>query len=353
MDGLIKNLEIENFRGIRSLKMMDCGRFNLLVGMNNCGKTSVLEAIECLEHASFPMKAVEMNNVRGLLDGDFSFSSLFYQQNTEIPVQLCSVLENKKKHTLKINLEVSEVQEWETRENIGERSAFALCSTLKNVYTIQAPDGAQIQELDAYAYMGKNEYGRVRYRGTSPRISPLTNYISPREVNCRELLMPQLFTEKREKELFELLRDADSRVVDVVYQPGKGSLLVDIGEEKRFPVELMGDGFRRLLTIGSALLISQNGRLLIDEIDNGLHVSTLKSLMCRILRFAVKYNVQVFAVTHNWDVIKALQNCAESEGMQDEIRAFTIVNYQDKGHKTYCYQYDELEHAIEQEIDIR
>jgi recombinational DNA repair ATPase RecF len=40
-----KQLKIENFRGIKSLEIDDLARVNLFVGRNNCGKTSVLEAI--------------------------------------------------------------------------------------------------------------------------------------------------------------------------------------------------------------------------------------------------------------------------------------------------------------------
>jgi AAA15 family ATPase/GTPase len=37
---------IHQFRGIRDLELKDLGRVNLLVGINNSGKTSVLEALQ-------------------------------------------------------------------------------------------------------------------------------------------------------------------------------------------------------------------------------------------------------------------------------------------------------------------
>ena len=43
----LPSLEIHNFRGLRELKISRLGRANLIVGKNNVGKTSVLEAV-CL-----------------------------------------------------------------------------------------------------------------------------------------------------------------------------------------------------------------------------------------------------------------------------------------------------------------
>lgn len=41
----IKNLCITSFRGIKDLNLLNLGRVNILVGKNNTGKTSTLEAI--------------------------------------------------------------------------------------------------------------------------------------------------------------------------------------------------------------------------------------------------------------------------------------------------------------------
>jgi AAA15 family ATPase/GTPase len=45
---MLKSLKIENFRGFELLELNQLGRINLLVGENNSGKTSVLEAVQFL-----------------------------------------------------------------------------------------------------------------------------------------------------------------------------------------------------------------------------------------------------------------------------------------------------------------
>ena len=38
-------IRIEGFRGLTDIQLQGLGRVNLLVGTNNCGKTSILEAV--------------------------------------------------------------------------------------------------------------------------------------------------------------------------------------------------------------------------------------------------------------------------------------------------------------------
>ncbi len=45
---MFKNIKIENFRCFKSFELQQLGRVNLLVGENNSGKTSILEAIQLL-----------------------------------------------------------------------------------------------------------------------------------------------------------------------------------------------------------------------------------------------------------------------------------------------------------------
>jgi predicted ATP-dependent endonuclease of OLD family len=41
----LENITIHQFRGLKELERKDLGQINLLVGVNNSGKTSVLEAL--------------------------------------------------------------------------------------------------------------------------------------------------------------------------------------------------------------------------------------------------------------------------------------------------------------------
>ena len=45
---MLTTIELRNYRGFQDYRLSGLSRVNLLVGKNNCGKTSVLEAVHLL-----------------------------------------------------------------------------------------------------------------------------------------------------------------------------------------------------------------------------------------------------------------------------------------------------------------
>jgi hypothetical protein len=56
----LDHLTIHQFRGLRDVELSELGRFNVLVGLNNSGKTTVLEAIATYARALRPSEWVEL-----------------------------------------------------------------------------------------------------------------------------------------------------------------------------------------------------------------------------------------------------------------------------------------------------
>lgn len=74
----------------------------------------------------------------------------------------------------------------------------------------------------------------------------------------------------------------------------------------RLPLGSLGDGIKRLLGLAICMAQAQGGVLLIDEIDTGLHYSTMESMWRFIIEASRRLGVQVFATTHSGDCIRAL-----------------------------------------------
>ena len=73
---MIKSIHIRGFRGIPSLKIDDFKKINLFLGQNNCGKTSILEALFLIIGISNPNLSYNLNKFRGLIQtesDDFRF----------------------------------------------------------------------------------------------------------------------------------------------------------------------------------------------------------------------------------------------------------------------------------------
>ena len=104
-------------------------------------------------------------------------------------------------------------------------------------------------------------------------------------------------------------------------------IMVDVGFPKLLPINLMGDGIRKIFSLLVLMYISRDGIILIDEIDNGFHYSAMRQLWSAILISAKEFNTQVFATTHNEDSIRGLvQSVSNQDISQNLISAYKIIN---------------------------
>ena len=92
------------------------------------------------------------------------------------------------------------------------------------------------------------------------------------------------------------------------------------GVKDRIPIVSMGDGIGRLLGLALNVAHTENGILLIDEIDTGLHHTVMKEMWKFLYAVARTYNVQVFATTHSRDCYESLATvCRESVSDNSDV----------------------------------
>lgn len=65
---MFSSIDIVGYRGFDSFRLSGLGNVNLLVGANNCGKTSILECIELLQSGGSPDVLHSILSRRGELD---------------------------------------------------------------------------------------------------------------------------------------------------------------------------------------------------------------------------------------------------------------------------------------------
>lgn len=169
--------------------------------------------------------------------------------------------------------------------------------------------------------------------------------------------LEELKVNKQVDEMLQVLRLVDSRI-EKIDLGANGQIYLDLGENFRtlLPLKLMGEGVQRLLDIISALASTQGGVVLIDEIDNGLHYSTLRILWKGILQAAHKYDVQVIATTHSAEALRHLTWVLDDEKgiiYRDDVVAYTLIRANDDTVRSYRYNYEQLEFAMEHDIEVR
>jgi AAA15 family ATPase/GTPase len=103
------------------------------------------------------------------------------------------------------------------------------------------------------------------------------------------------------------------------------------------PLYVFGDGLKRALILASYIINARNGVLLIDEIDTSIHKSILPDIFKWLVAACKKFNVQVFATTHN---LEALSNMITITA-EDEAVDFVVYKIENVDGNFYSKRYSE------------
>lgn len=348
---MIESFKIENYRRFKSFNLSKLGRVNLLVGENNSGKTSVLEAVYL--YSSYPNLAslLEILNYRGefawkeddslfnssidspikRMRKDFNISNLFYGYKFTQNIDFSFIShEDNKKYKLNISIKNKFSDDKDFGDNTTEQLSIFDSEDLSNSYSLNKHILSFYfsQELNSHNESPiEIEVSDKGYLLIDSIKKNLTLRRKPLTINTNKTVRLITLFEQDIEDLIEIfdsisLTPNEEIVIDAVkiIEPRikriattksergeKGSFKVLLeGYQQPIPVGTMGDGIWRLLTIALAMVNTKNGVLLIDEIDTGLHFTTLLKMWELILETSKKLNIQVFATTHNSDCWMAL-----------------------------------------------
>ncbi len=76
---MYKSFKIENFRGIKKCELTELKRINIFLGKNNCGKSSILEAIFLLTGYNNPILSVNIDLFRNLGHNKIFFNIFIFE----------------------------------------------------------------------------------------------------------------------------------------------------------------------------------------------------------------------------------------------------------------------------------
>jgi len=340
-------LELDNFQQV-----------NLITGRNNCGKTTVLEALFLISGISNPRLLMTINNDRGLViqsNDDFNsiFHNLDFEQEPHIAVMLDDyprTLTVKPKYTAENNEEIISTEKINlAAENKTMLNADSFPSVDKIIFEFN--DGKDMGNLRSEISLDGNEvaigipnlYREKLLCAFYPSRNPMT--MLPRQIE--KLLINKLLDG-----VIETLREIDPRIAGIGLGSG-GAIYVDIGLNKFLPINIMGDGIRKTLAIIAAISAVQGGILLIDEIENGLHYSSLTILWKAVLKALEVYNVQLFATTHSNECIAALDHSHKAaKEKADNISLYRIEHY-NNSHRAFQYSSNVIAAGIDNNIEMR
>ncbi|MBD2328138.1 AAA family ATPase [Alkalinema sp. FACHB-956] len=365
---MLKSLKVENFRSFKSFELTQLGRINLLVGENNSGKTSILEAIQLLQSranlASVTQTMVERGEVSRTEERsgsrELDIRHLFHGHELVLDQSFTiSVMTDGSAEELVAKIEIHEFKQETLLVDLVDEE---LTRDVELVLTWSFNGDREELKIPLSADGGiRSDYSRRM------RIKPIkSSSIKVQFITSSSLLIPQmieLFDQvvltPEEDNIVQALQTIDPKIeriaslgIDRMVSAKRGGFVIKRRDEQQpLPIGSMGDGIWRMLGLALSVVCTKGGILLVDEIDTGLHFTAMLDMWKMIWKTAQKLNVQVFATTHSRDCWESLAEMAESEmAGENEIMIHRIEKAKSS---SVTFDSQQMAIAVEEGIEVR
>ncbi|MDQ2100687.1 MAG: AAA family ATPase [Tychonema bourrellyi B0820] len=334
----LDNLTIHRFRGLRDLTLQDLGQINLLVGGNNSGKTSVLEAISTycrpLDIGEW-LKTAERREIKASPTLPLNAFKWLFPQNNEVPKPILYVGEtylsgsgsfqviesraiyNEMELLYRSEKDIEDsAEDWvEYYDDIEYKSSHGAEIELKAIFRDPPAGDARVlgREFSEKIELWSNQR-LSRHDSENNHFYPqlpidMVTPVSHRQEKLESYLLSQAILRGLKNEVIKLLQIVDGEIIDLeilsVGEP-RPSIYINHKLLGFSPLSAFGDGVRRLLFIALAMAKVRGGVLLIDEIETAIHTEALGSSFAWIVQCCKLMDVQLFATTHSLEAIDSM-----------------------------------------------
>jgi len=370
---MLTSIVLENYRGFKNYRLGELSRVNLLVGMNNCGKTAILEAVHLLAAGGDPSVLESVAGRRGEListpqDADRprreafpDVSHLFYGHEFAPGLYFKLDANNELGElTVRVVRPADDPQQGELfDEESGLRAAFAIRLEGARHPLTRAAKALPVSADGALLY---SSHRFRRPSGVEREETPAVQFISPSSLGSVSMaeMWNKVIVDAREAEVIEAMRILEPDLTNIFFLSGpgafrfggRGGIVAAFEHEKqRVPLGSYGEGMHRLLALSLSLIQAANGVLLVDEIDTGLHYSIMGDMWLLVVKAAMKSNVRIFATTHSFDCVRGLAWLCENH---PEVRELVSLQKIDRNlNEAVALDASKIIIAAKQGIEVR
>lgn len=312
---MLNSFKIGSYRGMENVELKDFANINMIVGMNNAGKTSVMEAIilsGLFDDGELLIQTLISRYQQVSID---LIKDLFSEKNVEQPL-IClqrsmsnpaqqihthiTYQENKK--TVISNDTVNDISNGISNE---EKELLLYFN-----YGLENDDNAEWQRNCAI-FFNEND------NSTSIKVQKLEENDLIAKIPCQFIsfsrfdrtgylmnALDKILEQDKREALIQVLQLFDPHIVNFEVI-GKQRNIKIFADNKEMPLSLYdyGNGMYKAFYIASAALLSENGMLLVDEIEAGIHKTALRKFIAFLSNVCQQRNIQLFITTHSLETV--------------------------------------------------
>jgi AAA15 family ATPase/GTPase len=356
----LPSLHVRNFRMLEDFTLEKLGRVNLLVGGNNSGKSTVLEAVRVYagnahpdllseiaashDELGLPKTPSDDNTIASdaIIPFQFFFTGRSLEKSAEITIGECNSIES----TLKLDYGYIIRGQEVITDDVGE-SSTKITKRFERIDEYSPEDeqfdAEPVLRVQKYKYTSLIPLTESAFRTSRRYVEEIKKY-SYSYVPTQFLSMDEIAADwdkivltEYESEIISALNFIDPSVEKIAFVKNEYSLRSIYRTDRReriikvktkdskalISINSMGDGMMRVLQIAVKIHAARGGFLLIDEFENGLHYSIQEKVWEMVFALAEELDIQVFATTHSWDCIESFAAVSarkeEGEGMLSSL----------------------------------
>ena len=344
---ILNELTIDACRGMNGVKLVQLAPISLVVGANNAGKSSVLEAAALLLRPFDPAQWVQVARQRDLdmplVDGLWSLFP------SDSPLQV----DDGPKQTKPLKIE-GMLQGQERKLVASGLASLSWGSEESEDLTLRVE--SRVNHAENPTAIHTMEFRRETPAQYSDKVHFFRSFtVTPATHRSTRQLVEHLskVVDEGKKELaVELLSLFDEKVkgLDISASRGRDGVRVTHGDRGVVDLASFGDGMRRSAALALALVRSQGGLLLVDEIEAGIHPRILGQVFSKLIQAAKTAEVQILATTHSLEAIDSL--IGSCRNFADNMATF-YLHKRDKQIVVHRYDLENLIELRESGTDLR
>jgi AAA15 family ATPase/GTPase len=349
--------KIENFKRFDSFEMENLGQFNLLVGDNNVGKTSVLEGLLFSEDGDSSLVGLfqtliyrrliiqDENKVLANLNDDNLWQLIF--KKIEKPL-ITKILTKKDEVVISwsiIDIDKLSESDWKAIGKKGFRKNEI--SVFKKGLRISSRNNSN---YNFYPFAKTTNEEIEINLGYLPFVPTNLGYNNDLlEFYYQNINNDKLLRREFETNLKMFIPNLEETRTQKMLNDIEFVCVVLEDENGIYPLTRFGDGVVKFARVLLEILMAKGKRLMIDEIETGIHFSRLKDFWKTVITLCKKYEVQLFATTHSLECQRYfLEAFTElGEEYQKEARNISLLENKEGNIESVTYDFEQFGFAME------